>query len=88
MLKITWTPPLDKFFSKTTDYPIDGEQTLATVLIDLRESTPAFEPFARFGPNDPHPYGLLIWRNRKLLTLKDLVRSGDELEVVVMVAGG
>lgn len=88
MLGITWTPPLDKIFGPKTDYPIDGEQPLAAVLIDLRESQPAFEPFARFGPNDPHPYGLLVWRNRKLLTLRDSVRSGDELEVVVMVAGG
>jgi hypothetical protein len=54
----------------------------------LREQNPDFEPYAGFGPKDKHAYGLLVWRGRKLLTLDDILAPTDEVEMIVMVAGG
>jgi len=62
--------------------------SVAEVLRGLCEQTPALRPFAGFGSGDKQPYGLLVWRNRELLTLDDMLRPEDEVEMIPMVSGG
>jgi hypothetical protein len=67
---------------------LSAPSTLGELLRFLVEETPELKPYAGFGPKDVQPYGLLVWREGKLLTLSDIVTSTDELEMIPMVAGG
>ncbi|MCX5908101.1 MAG: hypothetical protein NTY64_13205, partial [Deltaproteobacteria bacterium] len=62
--------------------------SLADLLYSLTEATPDLAPYAGFGPKDVQPYGLLVWRDGKMLTLADILNPTDELEFIVMIAGG
>jgi len=62
--------------------------SLAEALRMLCDQTPAFKPYAGFDIGDKQPYGLLVWRDKKLLTLEDMLMPEDDLEMIVMVAGG
>lgn len=62
--------------------------SVAEVLRSLREQTPALGPYAGFGPKDKHVYGFLVWCERKLIRLDDILAPTDEWEMITMVAGG
>lgn len=85
---IKWFPPLDRIFGPQTEYEAARPLALRTVLIDLRETEPDFLPYANFGPEDRQPYGLMVWRSGQVLGLDDPVGPDDELEMIIMIAGG
>ncbi len=85
---IKWFPPLDKLFGRVSELALDGPTELREVLIGLRNEKPEFAPYANFGPEDVQPYGLLVWRGGQVLTLRDVVNPDDEVEMIVMIAGG
>jgi len=87
-LKIKARAPLDKIMGSLKEVSLAHPATLADLLRFLMEETPKLKPFAGFRPGDVQPYGLLVWRGAKLLTLTDIVNSMDELEMIPMVAGG
>lgn len=62
--------------------------TVAALLRLLQEQDPPLAPYAGFGPQDRQPYGVLVWRGGKLLTLDDVLRPADELEIIAMASGG
>ena len=88
MLKIKFFPPLDKIVTPVRELNVPGPISVAEVLQVLREETPDFTPYAGFNRGDTHPRGLLVWRNRKLLTLDDILNPDDEVEMIAMVTGG
>ena len=67
---------------------IDHPVPLADLLRSLMEETPELAPYGGFGPKDVQPFGLLVWRDGKMLTLADILNPTDELEFIVMIAGG
>jgi hypothetical protein len=87
-LKIKMCAPLDRMLGPFKEMNLPHPSTLGDLLRLLVKETPALKPYAGFGPKDVQPYGLLVWRNGKLLTLSDMVNSVDELEMIPMVAGG
>ena len=80
--------PLDRMLGPFKEVNLPHPSPLGDLLLLLVEETPDLKPYASFGPKDVQPYGLLVWRNGKLLTLSDMVNSVDELEMIPMVAGG
>lgn len=62
--------------------------SLADLLRFLTAERPGLSPYSGFGPKDVQPYGLLVWRDGKLLTLADILNPADELEMIPMAAGG
>jgi hypothetical protein len=87
-LKIRFLPPLNRILGPVRELDFSNPVSVAHVLRLLREQNPDFAPYAGFGPKDKHAYGLLVWRGRKLLTLDDILTPTDEVEMIVMVAGG
>jgi molybdopterin converting factor small subunit len=80
--------PLDRILGPFKEVNLSHSSSLGDLLRFLVEETPALKPYAGFGPKDVQPYGLLVWRDGKLLTLLDIVNPTDELEIIPMVAGG
>jgi hypothetical protein len=87
-LKIRFLPPLNRILGQVRELDFSHPVSVAHVLRLLREQNPDFAPYAGFGPKDKHAYGLLVWRERKLLTLDDILAPTDEVEMIIMVAGG
>ena len=79
---------LDRILGPFKEVSLPHPATLADLLRFLAEESPELMPYAGFGPKDVQPYGLLVWRGGKLLTLSDIVNPIDELEMIPMVAGG
>ncbi len=80
--------PLDQIVGRVKEVPLTHPISLADLLRCLAKETPALAPLVGFGPKDVQPYGLLIWRDGKLLTLVDVLNPTDDLEMIPMVAGG
>jgi molybdopterin converting factor small subunit len=87
-LKIKVRAPLDKIMGPVKEVSLQNHASLADVLRILVKESPELKAYAGFGPSDVQPYGLLVWRSGKLLTLSDIVNPMDELEMIPMVAGG
>ena len=87
-MKIKLHPPLDRIMGPIKEVPIEHARSLADLLRFLAEETPDLAPYSGFGPKDVQPYGLLVWRDGRMLTLKDILNPTDELEFIVMIAGG
>ncbi len=87
-MKIETRAPLDRILGPLKEVDLPHPFTLGDLLRLLSEEAPELKPYAGFGPNDVQPYGLLVWRGGKLLTLADIVNPMDELEMIPMVAGG
>ncbi len=87
-MKIKTHPPLDQIMGPVKELPVDHPVSLADLLRSLLEETPALAPYAGFGPKDVQPFSLLVWRAGKMLTLADILNPNDELEFIVMIAGG
>jgi hypothetical protein len=87
-LKIKIHPPLDQIVGRVKEISLAHAVSLADLLRSLAEETPALAPYSGFGPKDVQPYGLLTWRDGKLLTLADTLNPTDELEMIPMIAGG
>ncbi|NWF54342.1 MAG: MoaD/ThiS family protein [Syntrophaceae bacterium] len=87
-MKVKVRTPLDKIMGSLKEVPLHHPAMLADLLRMLMEEAPELKPYAGFRPGDVQPYGLLVWRGAKLLTLTDMVHPTDELEMIPMVAGG
>jgi hypothetical protein len=87
-MKIKLHPPLDRIVGSAKEVIIDHPVSLADLLRSLMEEKPELAPYAGFGPKDVQPFGLLVWRAGKMLTLADILDPTDELEFIVMIAGG
>jgi hypothetical protein len=87
-MKIKLHPPLDQIMGPVRELAMEHPVSLADLLHSLTEATPDLVPYAGFGPKDVQPYGLLVWRDGKILTLADILNPTDELEFIVMIAGG
>jgi len=87
-VKIETRPPLDRILGRFKELEVLHPRTLGDLLRSLMEENPELKPYAGFGPKDVQPYGLLVWRGGKLLTLSDMVNPMDKLEMIPMVAGG
>lgn len=87
-MKITWFPPLDRFYGPVSQVELDRPVPLREILINLTAEKKELAPFARFSPEDRQPHGLMVWRAGKVLGLDDLLDPGDEVEMMIMVAGG
>ena len=88
LLKIRWFPPLDRFFGPVSQVELDEPVPLREILIRLTAEQEELAPFTRFSPEDRQPHGLMVWRAGKVLGLDDLLLAGDEVEMMIMVAGG
>ena len=80
--------PLDRILGPFKEVNIPKPTTLGELLRILMEEIPEMKPYAGFGPKDVQPYGLLVWRGGRVLTLSDIVNPMDNLEWIPMVAGG
>ena len=87
-MRIKTRAPLDRMLGLCREVSFPNAAPLSDLLRFLMEEAPALKPYAGFGPRDVQPYGLLVWRGGKLLTLSDTVNPTDELEMIPMVAGG
>ena len=87
-LRIKTRAPLDKIMGSLKEVTLPHPAALADLLRFLMEKTPELKPYAGFGAGDVQPYGLVVWRGGKMLTLSDIVNPMDELEMIPMVAGG
>jgi hypothetical protein len=87
-LKIKLHPPLDRILGAGKELTVDHSVSVGDLLSSLTEEAPDFAPYAGFGPKDVQPYALLVWRNGKMLTLQDILHPTDELEMILMIAGG
>jgi hypothetical protein len=79
---------LDKLFGAVKEQHFSQSLSVGDLLRALGREMPDFTRYAGFGPKDKHPYGLLVWRDRGLLTLEDILDPNDEIELIVMVTGG
>ena len=87
-MKIQLFPPLDKILTPSKQLDVPGPISVADLLRILQEEAPRFARYGGFGHGDTQPRGLLVWRDRELLTLKDMLAPDDEVEMIAMVAGG
>jgi hypothetical protein len=87
-LKVRLYPPLDRMVGPSREMHFDRPVSVAEVLRLLTDEVPDFARYAGFGPGDVQPYGLLVWRNNKVLKLSDALQPNDEVEMRLMVAGG
>lgn len=87
-MKIKMYSPLDRIVGRVKEVTFAHPISLADLLRSLTEEIPVLAPYSGFGPKDVQPYGLLIWRDGKLLTLADILNPTDELEMIPMIAGG
>lgn len=87
-MKIKMRAPLDRILGPFKEVNLSHPSTLGDLLRSLVEETPELKSYAGFGPKDIQPYGLLVWRGGKVLTLSDIVNPMDDLEMIPMVAGG
>ena len=87
-MKIKWFNPLDRFFGPRSEVNPTVPMTVGQLLTHLAEKQPKFTPFARFSPGDKQPHGLMVWRGGQILSLTDVLNPEDELEMIIMVAGG
>jgi hypothetical protein len=87
-LKIKMYSPLDRIVGPVKEVSLAHPISVADLLRSLAKESPVLAPYAGFGPKDVQPYGLLIWRDGKLLTLADILNPTDELEMIPMIAGG
>ena len=87
-MKLKWFNPLDRLFGPLSEINTTEPITVGQLLTRLAEKQPNFAPFARFSPGDKQPHGLMVWRSGQALSLSDELNSEDELEMIIMVAGG
>jgi hypothetical protein len=87
-LKIKLYAPLDRILGPVKEIPIEHPVSVGDLLRTLSAETPELGPYAGFGPKDVQPYALLIWREGEMLTLQDILNPTDELEMMLMIAGG
>lgn len=87
-VRVTWHAPLDRFMGAESAETLDGETTLESFLIALREREPKLDPFAKWEDKDTKPWGVLVLRGSEILKLRDALHPGDSLDMMVMVEGG
>ena len=87
-MKIKMRAPFDRIMGPVKEVSLQHPVSLAELLRALGKESPGFMPYAGFGPKDVQPYGLSVWRDGELLTLKDILDPTDELEMIPMIAGG
>jgi len=87
-LKIKLHAPLDRILGSIKEIPMEHPTSVGDLLRILAEETPELRPYAGFGPEDVQPYALLTWREGRMLTLQDMLNPADELEMMLMIAGG
>lgn len=87
-MKITWYPPLDRFFGPMSEMALSGPISLSQLLRRLTEQEAGLSVYARFGSGDSKPQGLLVFRDGKILNLNDSLKPEDELEMLILVTGG
>jgi hypothetical protein len=87
-VRIRWLPPLDRFFGPVSELALQGPTAIPEVLGRLTAQVPELGPYAKFGPGDRQPYGLLVLRGGEVLTLADRLEPEDHVEMLMMVAGG
>ncbi len=87
-MKVKWFPPFDQYFGGISEISLSEPVSLRVLLSQLQEKEPAMEPYARFSDEDKQPHGLMVWRQGQVLALDDMLRPEDEIEVIIMVAGG
>ena len=87
-MKVEWYPPFDQYFGKKSEIPLTERISLREMLIRIREEESFMEPYARFSDEDRQPHGLMVWRKGEVLALDDMLQPDDELEIIIMVAGG
>lgn len=87
-MKIKLHAPLDRILGPVKEIVIDHPVSVAGLLSSLTEEAPDLAPYAGFGPKDVQPYALLVWRDGKMLTLQDILNPTDDLELILMIAGG
>ena len=81
-MRIKTRAPLDRILGLCREVSFPNPAPLGDLLRILMEEAPALKPYAGFGPRDVQPYGLLVWRGGKLLTLSDTMNPTDELEMI------
>lgn len=87
-MKIKLYTPLDRIFGPVKEIRVEQPVSVADLLRSLTEEAPEFAPYAGFGPKDVQPYALMVWRNGKPVRLSDILNPTDELEMILMAAGG
>ena len=87
-MKVKWYPPFDQYFGGVSDILLSKPISLREMLSKLQEEEPAMKPYARFGIEDKQPHGLMAWRKGEVLSLDDMLQPEDEIEIIIMVAGG
>ena len=87
-MKIKFFAPLNRIFGPIKELDFSHPVSVADVLRLLLEQEPDFALYAGFSSGDKHAWGLLVWRGKNLLTLNDMLTPEDEVEMIVMVAGG
>ena len=87
-MQVKWFPPFDQYFGKVSEIRLDGPVLLREMLLRLSQDEPAMEPYAKFGDEDRQAHGLMVWRKGQVLALDDTLQPDDELEIIIMVAGG
>ena len=87
-MEIVFFPPIDAIMGTSMDLDTGKSATVGEVLQLLQDEVPEFAPFGGFDRGDTQPRGLLVWRNRILLNLKDRLKADDKIELIPMVAGG
>jgi hypothetical protein len=87
-MRVKWFPPFDRYFGKISEIDLDRPILLREMLLKLRREEPAMGPYAKFQDGDRQAHGLMVWRKGQVLALDDTLHQDDELEVIIMVAGG
>jgi len=87
-LEITFRPPLDRLAGAGMELNFSRPVSLVEVLNYLKETVPALAPYAGVSDGAKQAFGLLVWRNRQLLSLDDVILPADKIELIVMAAGG
>lgn len=85
---IKWFVPLDRLFGPVTRLELPGPIRVADLLARLVAEKPEFRPYGHFDPGDKQPHGLIVWRKGQALSLDETLSPDDELEMIIMVAGG
>jgi len=87
-LEITFRPPLDRLAGAGMELSFTRPVSLVEVLNCLIETVPDLAPYAGFNDGGKQAFGLLVWRDRQLLSLDDVILPVDKIELIVMAAGG
>ena len=87
-MRIKFFAPLNRIFGPIKELEFPNPVSVAEVLSLLRDQEPDFALYAGHSPADKHAWGLLVWRGKNLLNLNDILSPDDEIEMIIMVAGG